>query len=75
MAIVIEQMPASQAPFKSIIIHETGAEALRTWQEATHKALRCGLLGQQKPFPQHNQQGSTPAEAAARHNNSQSHTA
>ena len=41
---------------------------LRTWQEATHKALRCWLLGQQKPFPQHDQQGSTPAEAAAPHN-------
>ena len=63
-AIVSEHMPASQAPPRASSSMRL-EHKLRTWQEATHKALRCWLLRQQKPFPQHNQQGSTPAEAAA----------
>ena len=76
MAMLVEQMPGSQALPRASSSMRLEYK-LRTRQEATHKALRCRLLGQQKPFSQHNQQGSTPAEAAAPHNDSQSsqHTA
>lgn len=71
MAIATKQMTALQA-LPSAASSMRQDHGLRTQLEVTHKALRCWLLGQQKPFPQHYQQRSTPAEAAAPHNASQS---